>query len=166
MDPRDIDTVRRAVETARSYLLAGDDTQFLSVKHAEIGSPSMVYTPEGEPAFWIVPLLIENRACGFARVDMSGKVTQIGTFGSGPKDYVSWIDVAFFENPPSEMLAAIRTQHPELEMSEPILSYDTSPLKWAWRLEMRKEGEIKIIVYVAPHGWYERYPGTGKPDFE
>lgn len=165
MEPRDLEAIKRAVEAAR-FMLAVDDTQFLPIKHAEIGSPSLIYTPAGDPAFWIVPLLVENTACGFARVDISGKVAQIGTFGSGPEDCTSWIDAAFFENPLPEMLSAIRTQHPELEVSEPILSYDASPIKWAWRVEMRKGGEIRSVVFITPHGWYKRYPNTGKPDLE
>ena len=156
MEIRDLEAIRKTVETAKRRPPVADDSKFSAAKDAEVGLPAMVYTPEGKPAFWIVPFLMKDSACGFARVELSRKVSQIGIFGSGPEDRLSWIGATFFEKPPPEMLAEIQTRYSGMAMSKPVLSYDASPGKWAWRMEIRKEDKIKSIVFITPGGWYEQ----------
>lgn len=156
MAVEDSEAVRKSVEAARKRPPAADDTSFQYLQRAKVGSPVLVYTPGGEPLFWIVPLLVKTSACGFARVELSHKVTQMGIFGSGPEDQSSWIDATYFRRPSPETLATIQARYADFQMSEPVFSYDTSPSKWAWRIEMREGGEIKFIIFIAPHGWYEK----------
>lgn len=166
MTTKDLETIREAIETARKRSPVADDTKFLALKDSEVGSPAMVYTPEGEPAFWLVPFLVKDSACGFARIELSHKISQIGIFGSSPEDHLSWINATFFEKPPPEILAEIRTRYLGLIISEPVLSYDKSPSKWAWRIEIRKGDKIESIIFITPGGWYERYPDKRKPEWE
>ena len=154
MVTKDQETIKKAVEAERQKAPTRSNPAFSAVMRAEIGSPAMVYTPEGKEAFWLVPILVGESACGFARVERSHKVSQIGIFGSGPEDRPSWIDASFFEKPPSEVLDAVRTRYEGLTISEPVLSYDKTPAKWAWRVAI--EDRVKTVVFISPGGWYEQ----------
>lgn len=149
-----IEAIRRAAEAARKQPPAEDDTKFSSVRNAEVGSPIMVYSPEGKPAFWMVPFLVKGLACGFAYVELSGKVSKFGIFGSAPEDRPSWVDASFFKNPPNALFAEIRAKFSGSIISEPIFSYDTSPARWAWRIEVKNK--IRTVIFITPGGWYER----------
>lgn len=153
---KDPETIIKAVEAARKQSPVAKDPQFSVVRDSEVGSPVQVRTPEGAPSFWMVPFLIENRVCGFAFVELSGKVSKLGIFGSTPEDYPSWMDASFFKKPPGSILAEIQAKFSGLTISEPIFSYDRSPAKWAWRVEIRNE--IKSVIFITPGGWYERLP--------
>lgn len=158
--------IKKAVDSARKRTPIVNDSNFLSVMNAEIGSPAMVYTPEGKQAYWLAPFLLKGFMCGFARVDLPCKVSQIAIFGSSYNDQLSWIDANFFDRPPSHFLKEIQTRYSELTISEPILSYDKSPAKWAWRTEIMKEDKVKFIVFITPGGWYEKVPDKGKLEWE
>jgi len=153
----DPETARTVAASARKGLHATGDARFCIPEDAKVGSPAMVYTPEGTPAFWMVPFIVEDSACGFARVELSYEVSQIGAFGSNPKDRSSWIDATFFERPPSKVLADIQAWYLGSVLSEPVLSYDASPTKWAWRIKV--EDKIESVAFITPCGWYERSPG-------
>lgn len=166
MAREEVEAVREAVEAARSTPPVADDATFQDVRSANVGRPTLARTPRGEPAFWIVPFIVKGSACGYARVELSREVSQVGVFGSGPKDRMSWVDATFFEKPPPDMVAAIRSRYPEFEVGAPVFSYDRSPGKWAWRVEVRKKGEVTLTVFITPHGWYEGEPGEGEPERE
>lgn len=154
MQIRDPEAVRKVVASARKQSPVADDPKFSVARDAEVGSPVMVYTPEGEPSFWMVPFLVKNSACGFACVELSGKVSKVGIFGSTPEDRPSWVDASFFKNPPDALFAEIRAKFSGSTISEPIFSYDTSPARWAWRIEVKNK--IRTIIFITPGGWYER----------
>ena len=148
--------IMKAVEAERKKPSIRNNPMFSAVLGAEIGTPAMVHTPEGKEAFWLVPILRGDFACGFARVELSHKVSQIGIYGSGPEDYASRIDASFFEKPPSRLLDAIRSRYSWMKISEPVLSYDKTPARWAWRTEIGDN--VKTIVFITPGGWYEQAP--------
>ncbi len=156
MATRDHTSIRKAVEAERQKTHVKGNPAFSAVMRGEIGSPAMVHAPEGREAFWLVPFIVGDSACGFARVELSHKVSQIGIFGSGPEDRPSWIDASFFEGPPPEMLDAVRTRYSGPAVSEPVLSYDKTPARWGWRIEIGDQ--VKTIVFVTPGGWYEQVP--------
>ena len=151
---KETEAIRKAVEVKRSKAPVSKDPLFSAVRDAKIGSPAMVYTPEGKEAFWLVPILMGDSACGFARVELSHKVSQVGIYGSSPEDYAGWIEASFFEKPPSRLLDAVRSRYSGMRISEPILSYDKTPAKWAWRIEIGEK--VKTIVFITPGGWYEQ----------
>ncbi len=151
---KEVEAIKRAVEVKRGKAPVSRDPRFSAVKDAKIGLPAMVYSPEGKEAFWLVPILMGDSACGYARVELSHKVSQVGIYGSGPEDYASWIDASFFEKPPSRLLDAIRSRYSGMRISEPVLSYDKSPARWAWRVEIGDQ--VRTIVFITPGGWYEQ----------
>jgi len=154
MQIRDPEAVRKVVASASKQSPVADDAKFSIVRDAEIGSPVMVYTPEGEPSFWMVPFVLKNSACGFAYVELSGKVSKFGIFGSTPEDHSSWIDASFFKKPPDAIIVEIQAKFSGLTISKPVFSYDTSPARWAWRIEVKNK--IRTIIFITPGGWYER----------
>jgi hypothetical protein len=121
----------------------------------------MVSAPDGTPAYWIVPFYLGARACGFARIDLMGRVSGVATFGSGPADSANWPEVAFFERPPAALVTDARTRYRDLKLERASLSYDGNPSKWGWRIESGQDD--RTLVFITPAGWYARGPRDG-PD--
>ena len=115
---------------------------------AVVGDPVLARSPRGAPAFWLVPLLVGNHAGGFARVDLSCRVAQIGRFGAGPRDRASWPEAAFFREPPPECLTRLQVRHAGQPMSKPTFSYDGSPAKWAWRTAVGQP--VTTVAFISP----------------
>lgn len=160
---KDPKTVRKIVEAERKRSRLIDDKKLSSLKKAEVGSPVLILTPEGNPSYWLVPLLEKGFACGFVSVELSGRVSRLGIFGSAPEDSSSWIDGSFFEKPPPKMLFEIEAKYLGLTISKPIFSYDANPSRWAWRVEIRDKDQIRSVVFMTPGGWYERASETISP---
>lgn len=109
------------------------------------GTPLLAHSPGGAPAFWIVPLHAGQRVPGFARVELNRRVAQIGRLDSA---------ATYFEGPAQTTLAEIRARHPQAPLTQPELSYDGSPAKWAWLIKLGEPATR--FVFVTPGGWYER----------
>jgi hypothetical protein len=124
------------------------------LSEARIGDPALVRSPEGEPVFWLVPLEVDAQACGFARVDLAGRVAQVSRFGGGADDRASWPQTDFFRRPPMRLLKTVRMKHASIPLGEPLLSYDGSPAKWAWRIAIGEP--VSAVAYLTPGGWYEK----------
>ncbi len=139
--------IRQAVAAALRRSPIVDDPRMADLRGVEAGLPLLARSPEGAQAFWIVPLEAGRHAPGFARVGLDGRVAQIGRFGSAT-------DAAFFEGPPAAALDEIRASHPTAPLSQPQLSYDGSPAKWAWLVKVGDPATR--FVFVTPGGWYER----------
>jgi hypothetical protein len=97
---------------------------------------------------------------------LEGQVTQISALGGGPEDRGSWIPQSFLTKPPDRSLAEIRNKYPEQPLSKPIFSYDRSPVRWAWRLEVGSPPTPAAVVFITPAGWYERGSGPAEGDRE
>ena len=151
---KESEAIRMLVKAETQKAPVSHDPKFSAVRDGKVGLPVMVNEPEGKPAFWLVPILMGDSACGFARVELAHKVSQIGIFGSGPEERASWIDASFFEKPPPEILAEIRTRYSGSMISEPLLSYDKTPARWAWKIEIRNR--TNSVAFISPGGWYER----------
>jgi hypothetical protein len=113
-------------------------------------------TPEDAAGFWLVPVLCGRAACGFAQVELDGRVTALAAFGAGPDDEASWPAASFFQRPPAAVLREVRHRHPELAGARPVLTYDRSPARWVWRLAAPA---ASVEAYISPGGWYARAPG-------
>lgn len=151
-----------AVEAALRHAGSADATTRL-LRAAQVAEPALVRAPSGEPAFWLVPLVVRDLAgdlaCGYARVGLDGRVAQLSQFGAGEADRSAWLQASFFRQPPASWLVEIRAKHPGAALAEPVLSYDGSPAKWAWRIAI---GDGDRVAYVLPGGWYERPGASGQ----
>lgn len=135
------------------------------LREAKIGDPALVRSADGAPAFWLVPFESGDRACGFARVELSGRAAQVGIFGAGADDRANWPPAEFFRHPPAGVLEELRAKHPGVPLAAPVLSYDGSPAKWAWRICIGSPPAR--VAYVTPGGWYEKAAAHGvRPDRE
>lgn len=162
----DLEQIRATVTAALKSPPARDDPRFDIARGGRVGSPALVYTPDGGLAYWLVPLIVEDLACGLAQVDLTGKVTRLGILGGSPTDRASWIDPGFFRAPPRSVMAEIGAAHEDALVGKPVLSYDASPTRWAWRIEISEEGRVVTVVFVTPGGWYRRPPVAFQPDRE
>lgn len=143
------------------------DPLFATIRRAKAGSPLLVSTPGGEPAFWLVPFLVQAKVCGLAEVALSGQVSRVSVLGSASEDQQSWIDEAFFAQPPERVLAEIRVRYEGASMTAPRLSYDASPSRWAWRVDASDQGGAPAsTIFITPAGWYERRPDAPRGDRE
>lgn len=133
-----------------------------AVLRAPVGDPALVHTPEGAPAYWLVPFLDGGRASGFARVELHGKVSQLGAFGAGADDRRAWPEASFFAGPPPRMLEEIGQTHPGAAHTAPLLTYDRSPAHWGWRLDL---GPDRGVAFLTPGGWHlvpAKAPDSGR----
>jgi len=131
------------------------DLAMAALRDALPGMPLLASDEAGRPAFWLVPLLQGDHACGCVRVDLNGRVVQVSTFGAGPRDTAAWPQAQYFSAPPQRLVEEVRARHPDAALGAPMFSFDASPARWAWRIAI---GEQRI-AYVAPTGWYERPAG-------
>ena len=160
----DREAARRAADRERSRPPVSSDPRFEAVRRGQVGSAVPVSSPDGAPAFWLVPFELDGRACGVARVELTSAVSQIATFGSGPADRGAWPEASFFEHPPPGLVAQAAERHPTLESSTARLSYDGTPAKWGWRIDTRPgefedpplSGQEGTVVFITPGGWYTR----------
>lgn len=146
--------VRDAVVAELARPPVSTDPAMSDLGGAIVGDPVLARSPQGAPAFWLVPLLVGDHAAGFARVDLSRRVAQIGRFGAGPKDHASWPAADFFRHPPPELLAQVQARHAGQPMTKPVFSYDGSPAKWGWRIAVGQP--VTTVAFITPGGTYEK----------
>jgi hypothetical protein len=149
--------VKSAADRARKEALLAKDPQFKALAEARTGDPAIVFTPEKQPVFWIIPFYEGPAICGYARAELSNRISQMSILGAGPEDRNSWIKGSFFTQPPADALAAVRSRFSGRTLSEPFLSYDRTPAQWAWRVVV--EGPGRTVAFITPGGWYERAEG-------
>jgi hypothetical protein len=146
--------VAKAVKKSISEPPISDDPKFAAVKKAIIGIPLKVKSENKKESYWLVPLLIGDKACGFAQVEKDLRMSTVGLFGASAEDRESWIEASFFERPPPEAINSIKARYSEMEMSNPFFSYDKSPAKWGWMVRLKNSREVTI--FINPAGWYEQ----------
>jgi hypothetical protein len=150
----DSEPIRSAVAAALNRHPVVDDPTMADLRRARVGEPVLARSPGGVPAFWIVPLEAGTRVPGFARVELDRRVAQIGRLGASADDPSTWSGAAFFRGPAETTLNEIRARHQTAALSQPELSYDGSPAKWAWLV---KVGEPATrFIFITAGGWYER----------
>lgn len=155
--PEDANKVRRAVAAAVNSPPVNADPALAALGAAEVGAPLLASNEGGTPAFWLVPLLQGDRACGYARVDLAGRVVQVSSFGAGLRDTAAWPPAAYFGAPPQPLVDEVRARHPGAPLSAATFSFDTSPARWAWRIAVG--APANRIAYVSPTGWYDKPAG-------
>jgi hypothetical protein len=146
----ELDAIWRAADRAREQDLDPTDPIFRAIQETTTAHPTLVHTPDGKPAYWIVPFVQGDFAAGFARVELDKRVTQLATFGSG--DPRSWVQSTFFENPPEGFLHEIARSHPTVQTESAMFTYEDNPEHWGWRVHLPSHGE----AFITPHEWHVR----------
>lgn len=150
-------------EILKNHILESEG--FRSLRNSVSGEPVPVYSPSGTPEFWIVPYVSGAKSTGFAFFDKNQKLIRVGVFSPGSKDVSGTVDVSYFTQPPSEIINDIAAKFAGYSLSKPVFSYDGTPAKWSWRLELVKGNEEARLVYILPGSWYE-VKGEKAPDME
>ena len=153
--------VRLAAQRALTHPPVRGDRALQAAQQANVGMPALVRTPEGQPAFWLVPLESGRQACGYVRVELSHKIGQVSSFGAGAEDREAWPEADFFHNPPARFISEIRARYPGAALKDPVLSFDGTPAKWGWRIELSNPSGI--VVFVSPQAWYVRSDPPAQP---
>ena len=125
-----------------------------ALRHAEVGTPLLAGDAGGAPAFWLVPLLQGDRACGYARVDLGGRVAQVSAFGAGAGDMAAWLPAQYFSGPPRLLVDEVKARHPGAPLAAARLSFDSSPARWAWRIDVGEPADS--VAFLAHDSWYEK----------
>jgi hypothetical protein len=159
IDPK---IVREVVEQALKEHPVSGDPNFSVVRKAKVGDPIVVKDAKGKAAFLIVPLLTGDKASGYVRLENNYSVNQVSIFGASANDHKSLVDSSFFIKPPPESVESIRAKFPDMNLSNPVFSYDKSPAKWGWIINLSNKHQIG--VFVGPSGWYRI--SNPKLDFE
>lgn len=147
---------RAALQAVQAPPVMGDPAM-AALHDAQAGEPLLAADEGGAPAFWLVPLLQGDRACGYARVDLGGRVAQVSAFGAGPRDTAAWPQAQYFSAPPQRLVDEVQARYPNAALGAPVFSFDASPARWGWRITI---GEQRV-AYIGPAGWYERPAGRG-----
>jgi hypothetical protein len=150
--PSDAVRAQAAADRARLKPPVAADPRFDAVRRAETGTPALVRAPDGSPAYWLVPFDLDGRACGVARVALDARHVDVSTFGPAAADHGAWPHIGFFARVPADVVDAASASHPGLRWAPPLLSYDGSPHKWAWRVEAESPGAL--VIFITPGGWY------------
>ena len=137
-----------ADEARRSPPVAGDP-RFAALESATTAPAVLVRSPDGSPAFWLVPFVVAGLAHGIARVELTGRVAGVSMLGRP-------VIRSWFQRPPADALAKIRVAHPDARLSEPVLSYDRAPSRWGWMVQVRQPGHPDRAAHIGFNGWYER----------
>lgn len=134
------------------------DPALAALAAAEVGAPLLAGDAAGAPAFWLVPLLQGDRACGYAHVDLAGRVTQVSSFGAGPRDTAAWPPARYFSAPPQALVDEVQARHPGAPLGAARFSFDTSPARWGWRIAVGSPASS--VAFLSPAGWYEKPAGA------
>ncbi len=153
--PDAIAEVRAAVQEAISRPPVSSDRSMEWLCRCAVGAPVLACSPEGIPAFWIVPLEIDRYACGYAKADLQARVGQIASLGIGAGQSEGCPDSDFFRRPPDGALKEIRGRYAGMVLGEPLFSYDRTPAKWGWRVTVGLP--VVKVVFINPGGWYESH---------
>jgi hypothetical protein len=152
--------VRLAAQRALTQPPVRDDPALGNLQQASVGTPALVRTSEGQPAFWLVPLESGRQACGYVRVELYHKVATVGAFAIGAESRGAWPEADFFHDPPARFIREIRAMHHGATVKSSMLSFDGTPAKWGWRIELSHPPGI--VAFVSPHGWYLQSDSSAK----
>jgi hypothetical protein len=147
-----------AASSALAALVRQRDAMLLPWGEVGTGTPVLVHTPEGAPAYWLVPLVAAARAIGFARVDQAGAVAAIGITCRTPGRVEACPRLVTVLSA-SEALARAKLR-PGETARPPRYVHDGPPGREAWLIETERGGRPHRWIFVTAAGAYDRPAGT------
>ena len=142
------------------------DPKFLHLQNAEIGDPVPLFKPERLQESWIVPFLLDGLVCGIALMSLDKVVNRVSVFGFDPLNRARWFSPDYFIKPPEKYHREVRKKYPHRTLSEPLFTYDQTPTRWGWRIQVLRDGFVESYIFINPTGWYVRDIKDIKKGFE
>jgi hypothetical protein len=119
----------------------------------------MVHTVWGRPSYWLVPILVEERAVGFARVLPTGRLADLGVFRSHSGEIGDYPAVVTHITADEARSNAADTLQPGEKASQPVFVHDGPLGREAWLVETQKKGRPNRWIFVTEAGCYDRLAG-------
>lgn len=140
----------------KGHMGEGLKTSFPMLSSTTLGDPVPLYDSRRKQSYWLIPFLEDTKVRGLAIVDLKGNLVSHGVLSPNLTDKSLLVDRDFFDSVPQKALEKIKEQYKGYRHSIPFLSYDVSPRKWGWYLELEKEKAQTIQIFIGINGFYEK----------
>lgn len=142
------------------------DSSFLFLQNAKIGDPVPLFNPEYVQDSWIIPFLLDGLICAISQVSLNNKLIRVSVFSSTPTKKERWFSPIFFREPPKQYMTEIKGLFQDYQLSYPLLTYDGSPAKWGWRLQVIDAEKVISNIFIIPSGWYVKEVKDTKKNYD
>lgn len=137
------------------------DPMIRSWPDIDVGEPVCVYTIDSRPSYWRVPLEVQGRVIGFARVAATGDLQAIGVTCRSREALASCSSVTTGLSA-EEAQERVRNEgllDADETMQLPIYVHDGPPGREAWLLATTRGGHPARWFFVTPGGVTQRTAG-------
>jgi hypothetical protein len=149
---RELVRIRQSAATAFAALPASN------IKFAA-GNPERVYSPEGSPAYWLVPGLRGEQIRAIARILEGGCVATVGDLRAAAADCAQAV-TGLSATEASQLTKDLAVQYPTAEVLRPLLVRDGPVGREAWLYHVRSATQ-DLWIFATGGGLYCR--AAGKP---
>jgi hypothetical protein len=135
--------------TAKTLLASDTFGDTLLRKKALVLSPLPVMIPGGGLHSWWVPLQVKDRLVAFFQFQSDGTLMRFSAFQRQGKSFDACPALADWHDPDRIKSIALELIDLPANAQEPYLSYDGSPERLVWVVEITPEEAAPVKVYVA-----------------
>jgi hypothetical protein len=123
------------------------------------GDPERVYSPEGQPAYWLVPGLANGQIRGIARILEDGRVATAGALRAAAADCAQAV-TGLSATGAAQLANDLAAQYPGAEAFGPLLVHDGPVGREAWLCHVQSTTH-DLWIFATGGGVYSR--PAGKP---
>jgi hypothetical protein len=156
LPPSSDDVRRKTEELLRAGFLAPAPDPAVRV-----GEPLAVMDPGGAQHSWFVPLEVGEKLAGFAQLLPSLVALRVSSFQQRPHDYEHCPDVADWTDVERIAKRAAAIAKLGEQLSHPVLTFDGSPSRLAWRVDAKSPTGETRQLFIAGTATYESRTGQG-----
>lgn len=117
--------------------------------------PIPVVDPGGALDSWFCPIAVEDKLAGFAQLLPDLTLMRYSSFERRPGDRTDLPDAATWTDPAAVRELAATAIRPDETLGDPVLSYDRSPARIAWKVAAVDAGGRSRTIYIAGSHVYE-----------
>lgn len=153
---------RRAASKALTAAHREQDPMLRPWGKLAVGAPVVVHDVEGSPSYWLVPLVAQQRAIGFVRVDSGGQAIALGVTCRTPERIAECAKAVTGITPDeaiAKVQAAVALGKGE-ELATPRYVHDGPPGRETWLIETMVGSRPVRWIFVSSGGCYERPAGV------
>ncbi len=135
---------QRAEELLRSRHFGG-----FGARNVEVLDPIPIVTPNGIMHSWFVSVAVGNVMLGFFELLPNMRMTRYSSFQRDPSSLKGCPPVAAWTDPGTVLRTARPYFGPGETARTPVLSYDGTPARLAWAVEVMAADGSRRVIYVA-----------------